>query len=71
MLAFGFGTLPALLGISVAGFRLSRPQAPLARLIGTIIVACGLWTAAAPMASLARGQPHVHHLSIDHRNMAM
>jgi len=71
MLAFGLGTMPALLGLSLTGFRLSRPEAPLARLIGAIIVGCGLWTAAAPLSSLVRGQPHLHHLGVDHHAMKM
>jgi len=61
MLVFGLGTLPAMLGVSVAGFRLSRPEAPLGRLLGTIIVGCGLWTAATPMSDLLLGQTHAHH----------
>jgi sulfite exporter TauE/SafE len=71
MLAFGAGTMPALLGISIAGLRLSRPPAPLARLLGTVIVGCGLWTAAAPTAALLRGQPHTHHLTVDRGTMKM
>ncbi len=60
MLAFGLGTAPAMLGLSWAGSRLPRATGSLARLLGAIIVACGLWTASAPIAMLASGHEHVH-----------
>jgi hypothetical protein len=52
-----------MLGLSVAGSRLPRPTGPLARLLGAIIVACGLWTATVPIASLA-GLRHEHHMML-------
>lgn len=69
MLAFGLGTLPAMLGISAFGSRLPRPDGPLARIIGTIIVACGLWTAAMPIAAISGRNPHAHHIMLDHGTM--
>ncbi len=60
MLAFGLGTLPAMLGLSYAGGRFAPPRATLARLLGSVIVACGLWTASMPIASLFGVHPHVH-----------
>lgn len=61
MLAFGLGTLPAMLGVSVFGARLPQPDGPFARLLGTIIVACGIWTATLPFAALIGQQSHAHH----------
>lgn len=61
MIAFGLGTLPAMLGLSYAGTRLPRAGTTLARLLGAAIVSCGLWTAALPIAVLAGGDAHAHH----------
>jgi uncharacterized protein len=60
MLAFGLGTLPAMLGLSYAGGRFTPPGATLARLLGSVIVACGLWTATVPVAVLFGAHQHVH-----------
>ena len=60
MLAFGLGTVPAMLGVGLAGMWLPRADGPLVRLLGTGIVACGLWIAAVPIGELA-GQVHGHH----------
>lgn len=61
MVAFGFGTLPAMLGLSYAGARISPKDGALVRLLGTIIVACGLWTASMPIAVLTGRAEHHHH----------
>ena len=61
MMAFGLGTLPAMLGLSWAGARLPRADGSLARLLGTLIVACGIWTAAVPLAALTGTHQHDHH----------
>jgi hypothetical protein len=45
MIAFGLGTLPVMLGLSYASGRFTPPGATLARLLGSVIVACGLRTA--------------------------
>lgn len=60
MLAFGAGTLPAMLGLSYAGGRFAPPRATLARLLGSVIVACGVWTASMPIAILTGAHQHVH-----------
>jgi sulfite exporter TauE/SafE len=60
MVAFGLGTLPALLGLSYASSRFAPPRATLARLLGSVIVACGLWTASMPIAVLFGPHQHVH-----------
>ena len=60
MLAFGLGTLPAMLSLTLAATGVAR-RGTLARLFGSIIVACGLWTAASPIAVLAGAQPPHHH----------
>ena len=61
MIAFGLGTLPAMVGLSFAGGRLPRPDGVMARLLGSIIVGCGLWTAALPIAMLTGAHVHDHH----------
>jgi uncharacterized protein len=62
MIAFGLGTMPAMLGLSYAGARLPRPDGTLARMLGAIIVACGLWTAALPIAVLSGSHRHDSHV---------
>jgi sulfite exporter TauE/SafE len=61
MLAFGLGTLPSMLGLNYAGAHLPRPDGSLARLLGSIIVVCGLWTASVPIAILTGSAPHSAH----------
>ena len=61
MVAFGLGTLPAMAGFSLLGTRLPRPEGALARVLGAVLVACGLWTAAVPIAALSGAAPHHHH----------
>jgi sulfite exporter TauE/SafE len=63
MIAFGLGTLPAMLGLSYAGGRFTPPRATLARLLGSVIVACGLWTASMPIAILFGAHQHVHAMA--------
>lgn len=58
MMAFGLGTLPAMLGLSYAGVRLAPGQGTLSRLLGAILVACGLWTASMPIAALSGTHQH-------------
>jgi sulfite exporter TauE/SafE len=60
MIAFGLGTLPAMLGLSYASGRFTPPRASVARLLGSVIVACGLWTATMPIAVLFGAHQHVH-----------
>jgi len=66
MLAFGAGTLPALAGVGyLGGRRAGRALGGSAKLAGIAIVACGLWTAAIPLATLAGLHGHHHaHLSL-------
>jgi sulfite exporter TauE/SafE len=52
MLCFGLGTLPAMLGLNYAGAHLALRDGALARLLGAVIVACGLWSASMPIAML-------------------
>jgi sulfite exporter TauE/SafE len=61
MIAFGLGTVPAMLGLSCAGARLPRPDGTFARLLGSVIVACGIWTATLPLAALTGSHRHDHH----------
>jgi len=61
MLAFGLGTLPAMSGLSYLGRRLPRREGTLSRLLGATLVACGLWTAALPLAVLTGATSHAHH----------
>jgi uncharacterized protein len=61
MVAFGLGTLPAMSGLSYLGRRLPHRDGTLARLLGATLVACGLWTAALPLAVLSGSQPQAHH----------
>ena len=63
MIAFGLGTLPAMLGLSYASGRFAPPGATLARLLGSVIVACGLWTASMPIAILFGAHQHVHAMA--------
>jgi sulfite exporter TauE/SafE len=61
MIAFGLGTLPSMLGLNYAGAHLPRPDGSLARLLGSIIVVCGLWTATVPIALLTGSSQHSVH----------
>ena len=61
MIAFGLGTMPAMLGLSYAGARLPRADGTLAHLLGASIVACGLWTATMPIAVLTGSDQYHHH----------
>jgi hypothetical protein len=45
-------------GLSYLGARLPRPGGSLARLLGAAVVACGLWTAAMPLAALSGAHEH-------------
>lgn len=60
MIAFGLGTLPAMLGLSYAGARLVVQHGSFARLLGAVMVACGLWTASMPIAALSGTHQHGH-----------
>jgi sulfite exporter TauE/SafE len=67
MTAFGLGTAPAMLGLGYGGTRLPRRDGALARVLGAVIVACGLWTAALPIAVLTGTHDHSHaHLIAAH-----
>jgi len=61
MVAFGLGTLPAMAGVSFFGTRLPRPGSTRARVLGGVLVACGLWTAVVPLAVLSGAYGHGHH----------
>jgi sulfite exporter TauE/SafE len=61
MIAFGLGTIPAMLSLSYAGTRLPQRDGTFARLLGSIIVACGVWTATLPIAALTGLHQHHHH----------
>ena len=61
MIAFGLGTVPAMAGLSFVGARLPSPGGSWARLLGAGLVACGLWTAALPIAALSGAYEHHHH----------
>jgi sulfite exporter TauE/SafE len=61
MVAFGLGTLPAMLGVSFAAVHLPRRDSAVARVLGAVIVACGLWTAALPLGDLTGTSHHHHH----------
>jgi uncharacterized protein len=63
MVAFGLGTLPAMLGLSYASGRFTPPGGALAPLLGSVIVACGLWTASMPIAILFGAHQHVHAMA--------
>ncbi len=67
MIAFGLGTLPAMSGLSYLGSRLPRRDGTLARLLGAALVACGLWSAAMPLAVLTGSAAHAHHHDITMR----
>ena len=60
MAGFGIGTLPAMSALTHAGGWLPQRGGLPARLLGALLVACGLWTAIGPVA-LLRGSPHQHH----------
>jgi uncharacterized protein len=61
MLAFGIGTLPAMAGLSYLGAHLPRRDSAWARVLGSCLVACGLWTATLPLAVLSGSKTHAHH----------
>jgi uncharacterized protein len=63
MIAFGLGTLPAMLVLSFASGRFTPPGATVSRLLGSVIVACGLWTASMPLAILFGAGQHVHAMA--------
>jgi len=60
MLAFGLGTLPAVLSVGQLGRWLPRHDGSHARWLGALLIACGVWTAFLPLAELYSGG-HVHH----------
>jgi sulfite exporter TauE/SafE len=69
MLAFGAGTVPAVAGVGYVGGRswLRRASGGSRRLVGAVIVVCGLWTAALPLAMLAGVHGHQHaHAVMNH-----
>ena len=70
MIAFGLGTLPAMLGFSYASGRFTPPRATLARLLGSVIAACGLRTASMSIAILFGAHQHVHAMAQTSRAMA-
>jgi len=60
MIAFGLGTLPAMLGLSYAGARFAIRHGSFARVLGAVMVGCGLWTASMPIAALSGTHLHGH-----------
>jgi sulfite exporter TauE/SafE len=63
MVAFGLGTAPAMLALSHGGARIPLRDGAFSRVLGAVIVACGLWTAAVPIAALTGADPHAHHVA--------
>jgi sulfite exporter TauE/SafE len=63
MIAFGLGTAPAMLALSHGGARIPLRDGAFARVLGALIVACGLWTAAVPIAALTGADTHAHHVA--------
>jgi sulfite exporter TauE/SafE len=61
MLGFGLGTLPAMSALTYAGAWLPRRDGLAARVLGALLVACGVWTAAVPVALLGGAPQHQHH----------
>lgn len=69
MVAFGLGTLPALLGLSLAGTKLQLLRSLQSRrALGFGLIVAGVWMAAMPLYSSlsasdhgAHGRPHMHH----------
>jgi uncharacterized protein len=61
MLGFGLGTLPAMSALTCAGAWLPRRDGLAARLLGALLVACGVWTATVPVAILTGAPQHLHH----------
>ena len=64
MCAFGLGTVPAMAGVGYLSRRLPRPRPSGRRLLGAAIVACGVWTAVLPLATLAGYGGHAHHHNV-------
>jgi uncharacterized protein len=62
MLGFGLGTLPAMSSLSYAGSWLPHRDGLVARMLGALLVACGLWTAIVPVAMLRGSPQHQHHI---------
>jgi uncharacterized protein len=60
MLGFGLGTLPAMSALTYAGGWLPRRDGLGARLLGGLLVACGIWTAMVPVAVLTGAAQHQH-----------
>jgi sulfite exporter TauE/SafE len=63
MIAFGLGTAPAMLALSHGGARIPLRDGAFSRVLGAVIVACGLWTAAVPIAALTGADTHAHHVA--------
>jgi len=64
MIAFGVGTVPAVAAFSYFGSHLPKRDGTLARLLGAALVACGLWTAIVPIATLSGASAHDHHAMV-------
>jgi sulfite exporter TauE/SafE len=62
MVAFGVGTMPAMVIMGLASSRLRSPGrgATLKRLAGLALILFGVWTAAQPVVSAIRGGHHQH-----------
>jgi uncharacterized protein len=58
MLGFGLGTLPAMGTLTYAGGWLPQRDGVMARVLGALLVACGLWTAIVPVAILSGSHEH-------------
>jgi uncharacterized protein len=61
MVAFGLGTVPALAGMSDLAGRLPGLGGPRSRVLGLIVIVCGLWTALIPVGALSAGRPQCEH----------
>jgi len=52
--------VPAMSTLSYAGSWLPQRDGLMARLLGALLVACGLWTAITPVAILTGSREHQH-----------
>ncbi|MEO1574459.1 MAG: sulfite exporter TauE/SafE family protein [Pseudomonadota bacterium] len=70
MLAFGVGTLPAMVGLSLAGSRLAFLRRPGARRgFGAILMLSGLWMAAMPLYHALPSDASADHSHHAHHHM--
>lgn len=69
MLAFGVGTLPAMIAVGAASGRLAKiPRQRLRRFAGAAILAYGAWTVASPILHLTLHDHDHHHHGQSHEH---